>query len=124
LVQYTNIVVMQRLYWDKSTMRVNGTQVRMARAGLKMNVRQLAAAAEVSPNTITRVEADLPANTATLGAIRRALEEAGVEFTNHEKPGVRMRPDAPASAPASKLVARKQSKPAAKPARRPKGGKG
>ena len=39
---------------------MNGAQVRMARAALKMNVRDLAIAAEVSPNTIVRIEADLP----------------------------------------------------------------
>jgi len=72
---------------------MNGAQVRMARAALKMTVRDLAAAAEVSPNTITRIEADLPLNPATLGAIRRALEAAGVEFTNGDKPGVRLARD-------------------------------
>jgi transcriptional regulator with XRE-family HTH domain len=69
---------------------MNGAQVRMARAALKMNVRDLAAAAEVSPNTITRVEADLPSNASTMAAIRRVLEAAGVEFTNGDRPGVRL----------------------------------
>jgi hypothetical protein len=34
------------------------------------------------------------------------------------RPGVRMRPGAPAAAPASKLATRKQAKPAPKPSRR------
>jgi predicted transcriptional regulator len=52
----------------------------MARAALRIGVRDLAKAASVSPNTIARVEADLPANASTLNVIRQALEEAGIEF--------------------------------------------
>ncbi len=59
---------------------VTGAQVRMARAALRMDVRALAKAADVSPNTVTRVEAENSANSSTLAAIRRALEEAGVQF--------------------------------------------
>jgi transcriptional regulator with XRE-family HTH domain len=117
LVCCTNIEIgTQQLFWDKSTM--NGAQVRMARAALKMNVRDLAAAAEVSPNTISRIEADLPSNAATLAAIRRALESAGVEFTNGDKPGVRMARQPAASAP-SKAAVRKLAKPAAGKPRSP-----
>lgn len=85
---------------------MNGAQVRMARAALKMNVRDLAAAAEVSPNTITRVEADLPSNATTMAAIRRVFEAAGVEFTNGGQPGVRLKPVAAPAEPAgaAKLV--------------------
>jgi transcriptional regulator with XRE-family HTH domain len=104
-------------------MSVSGAQVRMARAALKMNVRELAAAAEVSPNTVTRIEADLPSNAATLAAVRRVLEAAGVEFINHEKPGVRMvRPQgrAPAASVPSKSAATRKAKPLAKPRRSPK----
>ena len=46
----------------------------MARAALKWGVREVAKAAKVSPATVTRVEADQPANAATLLAIRAALE--------------------------------------------------
>lgn len=59
---------------------VTGAQSRMARAALKLSVRSVATAANVSPNTVTRVEADLPVNTSTLLALRRAFETAGVEF--------------------------------------------
>ena len=63
----------------------------MARAGLRMGVREVAAAAKVSPATLSRVEADQPANASTLAAIRAALEAAGVEFTNGDAPGVKLR---------------------------------
>jgi DNA-binding LacI/PurR family transcriptional regulator len=62
----------------------------MARAALKWGVREVAKAAKVSPATVTRVEADQPANASTLSAIRAALEAAGVEFTNGDAPGVRL----------------------------------
>ena len=65
----------------------------MARAALKWGVRELAGAAKVSPATVTRIEAELPANSSTLSAIRTALEAAGVIFVapNGEGPGVRLR---------------------------------
>jgi len=63
----------------------------MARAALKFGVRDVAVAAKVSPATVTRIEADQPANTSTLAAIRAALETAGVEFTDGDAPGVRLR---------------------------------
>jgi transcriptional regulator with XRE-family HTH domain len=99
---------------------MNGAQVRMARAALKMNVRDLAAAAEVSPNTITRIEADLPSNASTLAAIRRVLEAAGAEFTNGNKPGVQLvRQPGDAAKPASyKAVVKPAAKPATKRAKR------
>ena len=52
----------------------------MARAALKLGVRELAKAAQVSPATVTRIEGDHGANASTLGAIRAALEAAGVVF--------------------------------------------
>ncbi len=72
---------------------MDGSQARMARAALKLSVRDLAAAAKVSPNTVTRVEAGLPVNNSTAAAIRAALEAAGVEFIaeNGGGAGVRLR---------------------------------
>jgi transcriptional regulator with XRE-family HTH domain len=72
---------------------ITGTQLRMARAALKLGVRDVAAAAKVSPATVTRIESDQPANASTLAAIRTALEAAGVEFIeeNGGGPGVRLR---------------------------------
>ena len=58
-----------------------------------MNVRELGISAGVSPNTITRIEADGTSNSSTLAAVQRALEAAGVIFVaeNGEGPGVRLR---------------------------------
>jgi transcriptional regulator with XRE-family HTH domain len=75
---------------------ITGTQLRMARASLKIGVRDVAAMAKVSPATVTRIENDQPANASTLAAIRAALEAAGVLFIdeNGEGPGVRLRKNA------------------------------
>lgn len=63
-------------------------QCRMARAALNIGVRDLAVMADVSTNTITRLEkADQPSNeptsvikSRTVSAIRAALEAAGIQF--------------------------------------------
>lgn len=72
---------------------INSTQCRMARAALGLGVRELAAAAVVSPNTIARLERGEELKGSTLAAIRAALEAAGVEFImeNGGGPGVRLR---------------------------------
>lgn len=71
----------------------------MARAALTLGVRALAEKADVSPTTITRFERGEPLQRRTVQAIRAALEAAGVEFTNGDAPGVRLRPP-PAGEPA------------------------
>jgi transcriptional regulator with XRE-family HTH domain len=65
----------------------------MARAALKIGVREVASLAKVSPATITRIESDQSANATTLSAIRTALEAAGVEFIaeNGGGAGVRLK---------------------------------
>lgn len=70
-------------------------QCRMARAALQLGVRQLAALAEVSPNTIARLERGEELYPRTLAAIRSALEVAGIIFVaeNGEGAGVRLRKD-------------------------------
>ena len=70
---------------------ITGTQLRMARSALKWGVRELAAKAQVSPATITRIEADHPANASTLHALRSAFELAGVEFIPENGGGVGVR---------------------------------
>jgi transcriptional regulator with XRE-family HTH domain len=70
---------------------MNAAQCRMARAALQLGVRELAAKAKVSPATIVRFEASEELRERTVDAIRAALEAAGVEFTNGEQPGVRLR---------------------------------
>lgn len=66
-------------------------QSRMARAAVGWGVRDLASAAKVSPDTIARLERGETLYPRTVDAIRAALEAAGVEFTNGEQPGVRLR---------------------------------
>ena len=65
-------------------------QCRMARAALGLGVRQLAAAAKVSIDTIARFERGEELKERTIDALQRALEAAGVEFTNGDQPGVRL----------------------------------
>jgi transcriptional regulator with XRE-family HTH domain len=62
----------------------------MARAALGLGVRELAATAKVSIDTIARFERGDQLKERTIDAIRRSLEVAGVEFTNGEQPGVRL----------------------------------
>lgn len=52
----------------------------MARAALQLGIRELAALAKVSPNTISRLERGESLFESTLLDIRSALEAAGIEF--------------------------------------------
>lgn len=75
-------------------MNLNGRQIRMARAAVDWSLRDLAAAAGVHHNTILHIERGrYMGEAATLNAIQKALEEAGVEFIdeNGGGPGVRLR---------------------------------
>jgi len=59
---------------------------------LDWTVRDLAERAGVPRNTVSKIETGAYAGAPqTLEAIRRALEYAGVEFTNGDTPGVRLR---------------------------------
>ncbi|MGO4389453.1 helix-turn-helix domain-containing protein [Microvirga sp. 2YAF29] len=68
-------------------------QCKMARAGLGLGVRELAERAQVSTNTVTRLEAGEDLKGRTIEAVRAALEAAGVEFIpeNGGGAGVRLR---------------------------------
>ncbi len=70
---------------------MNAAQCRMARAALKLGVRELADMAKVATGTITRLEAGIELKPRTLEAIQRALERAGVAFTNGDEPGVKLK---------------------------------
>ena len=60
---------------------ITDAQSRMARAAVRWSVRDLARHAEVSAATVNRFEMGrAEANRATVAAIERALEAAGVEF--------------------------------------------
>lgn len=64
----------------------------MARAALNWSLQQLAEAAAVHRNTISNFETGKYAgDPQTIAAIRAALEAAGIEFTNGDEPGVKMR---------------------------------
>ena len=65
-------------------------QCRMARAALGWGVRELAAAAKVSTDTVARFERGEELKERTIDALQRALEAAGIEFTNGDQPGVRL----------------------------------
>jgi transcriptional regulator with XRE-family HTH domain len=68
-----------------------GVQCKMARVALGWGVRELAQVAKVSPDTVARLERGEELRQRTIEAVQRALEAAGVEFTDGEAPGVRLR---------------------------------
>lgn len=65
----------------------------MARAALRLGVRELADLAGVTPNTVSRFENGGDALASTLDRLQSALEEAGVVFVpeNGGGAGVRLR---------------------------------
>jgi transcriptional regulator with XRE-family HTH domain len=65
-------------------------QCRMARAALGWGIRDLAAAAKVAVDTVARFERGDELKERTIDALRSALEAAGVEFTNGDRPGLRL----------------------------------
>ena len=68
----------------------------MARAALGWGVRELAARADVAPNTITRLENGADVHGATLRKVGVALEAEGIRFGTEEDGSVwvRLRPKA------------------------------
>jgi transcriptional regulator with XRE-family HTH domain len=74
---------------------MNATQSKMARAATGLGVRDLAKLANVSPDTIARLERGEVLKESTVAAIRAALEAAGVVFLpeNGNGPGVALRKD-------------------------------
>lgn len=63
----------------------------MARAALKLSVRELSRKAKVATGTIVRLEAGEALQPRTIEAIRRAFEAMGVVFIDGEEPGVRLK---------------------------------
>jgi len=71
-------------------------QITAARALLGWDQAALAEAAGVHVNTVQRIEGGepggpIPGRAASVDSVRRALEAAGIEFTNGDAPGVRLR---------------------------------
>ncbi len=67
---------------------------RAARALLRWSAQELAAKSGIGISTVQRMEGAEgvpPASSRNLEAVQRALEAAGVEFTNGDAPGVRLR---------------------------------
>jgi transcriptional regulator with XRE-family HTH domain len=91
-------------------------QLRMARAAVGWGVRELAKKASITANTVTRIENGADAKQSTMDALQRALEAAGIEFTNGEQPGVRL--SKAAAAQSSELGSASNPSGAAKSARR------
>ena len=54
--------------------------IRMARAGIKLSIRQLAELANMNKATIVRIEAGLPTRDKTLTTVRQILEDHGAKF--------------------------------------------
>jgi transcriptional regulator with XRE-family HTH domain len=73
-------------------MLLTPSQCRAARALIDWSQQQLADASHVGSATIRNFESDRSSpQHSTLAALQRALEDAGVEFTNGGQPGVRTR---------------------------------
>jgi len=72
---------------------MNAAQCKMARAALGWGVRDLATAAQVSTQTVTRFERGDRLKEPTIDILRSALEAAGIEFIpeNGGGAGVRFR---------------------------------
>jgi len=74
---------------------LTGEQIRAARAMLRWEQSDLAAASKLSVETIKRLEAqDGPLTSgraSTVAAVERAFGKAGIEFTNGGQPGVRLK---------------------------------
>jgi transcriptional regulator with XRE-family HTH domain len=78
---------------------ISTRQIKAARAMLAWSQADLARASGVSEPTIARLEAvegEIGGREGTAEKIRKALESAGVEFTNGDQPGVRLTKDAAA----------------------------
>ena len=70
---------------------VTSAQLRMARAGLGWTVRTVATRAEVPRIAVMHIERGGTGEPRAIRAIVEAFEAAGVEFTNGDAPGVKLR---------------------------------
>ena len=76
-------------------MLITGSQLKAARALAQMDQKTLAKDAGVNVNTIRAMEARrgqmLKSGLETIRKVQGVLEELGIEFLNHDEPGVRLR---------------------------------
>lgn len=75
---------------------ITGSQIRAARAALRISAVELAAKAGVGEQTIKRfesVEGIPPSRSSTLIEVQKTLEAAGIEFigTPDDRPGIRIK---------------------------------
>ncbi len=70
---------------------MKGIQCKLARVALGWGVLELAKAANVSTQTITRLERGDQLRPNTIDRIKRVLEEAGIEFIPENGGGVGVR---------------------------------
>ena len=70
---------------------MNAIQCKLARVALNWGVRELAEAASVSTQTITRLESGEQLRETTLERVRSVLENAGIEFIPENGGGVGVR---------------------------------
>ncbi|AZO79645.1 hypothetical protein B5U98_29325 [Bosea sp. Tri-39] len=75
-------------------MLTTGNQLKAARVLAEIDQTALATLVGVNVNTIRNMEAaasgPIAGRAATVQAVQRALEAAGVDFLNHGQPGVRL----------------------------------
>ncbi|MVA59182.1 helix-turn-helix domain-containing protein [Agrobacterium vitis] len=74
---------------------MNAMQCKLARIALGWGVRELAQAANVSTQTISRLERGEQLRDVTLDSIRRVLESAGIEFILEDGDGYGIRINTP-----------------------------
>ena len=71
---------------------ITPAQCRAARGLLKWSQQELAAQAQIGIATVRQFEGEgTEPRRATVAVIQGTLEQAGVEFTNGDAPGVRLR---------------------------------
>lgn len=68
---------------------INGTLIEAARVLLRWTQAHLHKKAKVGLGTVIRIEAGKPYRAATMRKLIAVLTKAGIEFLNHDEPGVR-----------------------------------
>jgi len=71
--------------------KLTGTSCRAARAILRWSSADLVREANVSPNTVARIEADQEVRESTRAKVQAVLEARGIEILNGDSPGARLR---------------------------------